>query len=594
MWCGLVTGLGEGAGLLGFQQLGWLSFKMAQLSVASEILWISPLLDFLLFLALGLVCCLVGSVVPTLRNVRVVGFLFSVLMAFDWLALSGRILTIAVVFLSLGLASVFARWLWKHRGEFLERCRRSLPWLAAGTAALFLGIEGYQWLAERRALAALTHSPAGAPNVLVLVMDTVRADHISGYGYARPTSPRLDRFARQGAVFENAIATSSWTLPSHASLLTGRFPHEHGAQSGPYDGRYPSLAEEFERRGYRTGAFSANAFFFSRATGFGKGFIRFEDVFATSSDMIARTLYGRRFYQSLLQRLGQEDIPGRKTAEQVTQSVERWLNRSGSSPFFIFANYFDAHDPYLPPQPYRSRYSPGQTPGGALNSFILRMELASPDQLQGEIDAYDGAIAYIDDQIGELLRWLDGRGISGDTIVVIVSDHGESFGEHGLLLHRNALYRETLRVPLMIRWPGHVPAGIRIAEPVSLASLPATLLELAGGNDPAQIPGPSLLPLWRSASSPPDFAYPLAELAQFHFDLEKRNPVYSGAMKSVITPRWQLIQHEKFGTSLFDWTTDPGALQDLAGTPQGQRVTQGLLRCLEKNPRNMDASRCGP
>lgn len=594
MWCGLVAGLGEGAGFLGFQQLGWLSWKVAQLNVAEEILWISPLLDLLLFSAAGFVFCAVGSLLPATRSPRFVGFSFAFLIAFDWLALSGRILTIAVVILSLGLASAAGRWLPKHAERFLQRCRRSLPWLAAATAMLLLSIAGSQRLAERRALARLAPAATGAPNVLFLVLDTVRADHVSAYGYRRATSPHLDQFAQQGVLFENAIAPSSWTLPSHASLLTGRFPHEHGAETGPYDGRYSTLAEEFALRGYRTGAFSANTFFFSREMGFGKGFHRFDDVFSTRSDMLARTLYGRRFFQSVLARLGYDDIPGRKSAAEVTRAIENWLDNSGSHPFFVFANYFDAHDPYLPPQPYRSRFSPGKNPGGALNSFILRMELRSPDQLQGEIDAYDGAIAYLDDQIGELLHWLNERGLARSTIVVVVSDHGESFGEHGLLLHRNALYRETIHVPLIVRWPGHVPAGIRVAPPVSLASLAATVLELAGGNDAAPFPGPSLIPLWKDAASPTGLAYPLAELAQFHFSLEKRNPVYFGAMKSVVTPRWHLIQHEKFGSTLFDWTADAGESRELAGSAEGQGVAQALLRCLQTNPRKLDQSHCSP
>ena len=594
MWWGLVAGLGEGAGFLGFQNLGWLNWKMTQLRVAPEILWISPLFDLLLFSVLALVLCLAGSLVPAAKIARAVGFVFALQTAYDWLALSGRLLLIAVVMLAIGLATVCARGFATQVQPNLRRVRRSLPWLAATAVILLLYVEGSQWMTERSALAGLAQSAAGAPNVLILVMDTVRADHLSGYGYVRPTTPQLDTFAKQGVQFDNAISTSSWTLPAHASLLTGRFPHEHGAERGPYDGRFPTLPGEFERRGYRTAAFSANASFFSRAAGFGNGFMRFEDVFSTPSDMVARTLFGRKFYQIVMQRLGYDDIPGRKTGEQVTRSVEQWLDASGSRPFFAVANYFDAHDPYLPPQPYRSRFSPGKIPGGALNSFVLRLKLRSPDQLQGEIDAYDGAIAYLDDQIGGLLRWMDERGLSRNTVVVILADHGESFGEHGLLMHRNALYRETIHVPLMIRWPEHVPGGIHVVAPVSIASIAATVLEMAGGNDPARFPGPSLVPFWRDGASPPDSPYPLAELAQFPFELEKQNPVFSGAMKSVVTPRWQFIRHEKVGAALFDWATDPGDLRDLAGSEEGRAVTEELTRCLKEDPRKLNPTHCGP
>jgi arylsulfatase A-like enzyme len=594
MWWGLVAGLGEGAGFLGFQHLGWLNWKMAQLSVAPEILWISPIFDLLLFSLIALGLCVAGSLVRAAKNARLVVFLFALLTAYDWLALSGRLLLFAVVILAVGLAVFCARGFAAELDKNLRRIRRSLPWLAAATVIVLAGVEGSKRMAERSALAGLAPAAAGAPNVLILVMDTVRADHLSGYGYRRATTPQLDTFARQGVQFDNAISTSSWTLPAHGSLLTGRFPHEHGAERGRYDGRFPTLPEEFERRGYRTAAFSANSSFFSRAVGYGKGFTRFEDIFDTPVDMAARTLFGRKFYQVVLQRLGYDDIPGRKTAEQVTRSVERWLDGSGSPPFFAVANYFDAHDPYLPPQPYRSRFSPGKIPGGALNSFVLRLNLRSPDQLQGEIDAYDGAISYIDDQIGGLLRWMDQRGLSRNTLVVILSDHGESFGEHGLLMHRNALYRETIQIPLLVRWPDHVPGGIHVAAPVSLASVAATVLELAGGNDSARFPGPSLVSFWRDAASPPGSAYPLAELAQFPFELEKQNPVFSGAIKSVVTPQWQYIRHEKYGAALFDWATDPGDLRDLAGSDEGRAVTEGLTRCLKEDPRKLDAAHCGP
>ena len=594
-WWGLLTGLVEGAGLLGLQHAGWLNWKMAQMSVAREILWVSPVADFLLFAGLALLICALGVLIPAIRDSRVLGFIFALMAVFDWGSLSGRLRIPAVVALSLGLATVWTRWFVKRPENRLRNMRRSLPWLAATAVVLLIGVQGSRWMAERPAMAGLGPANTGAPNVLVLIMDTVRADHVGIYGYNRATSPRLDRFARQGVLFENAISTSSWTLPAHASLLTGRFPHEHGAQTGPYDGRYLSLAEEFQRRGYRTGAFSANTYFFSRASGFGKGFVRFEDDFTSVRDMAARTLYGRKFYDFVLQRLGYDDVPGRKRATDITQSVEHWIGASGSRPFFIFANYFDAHDPYLPPQPYRSRFSPGKTPGGALNSFVLRLNLRRPEQLQGEIDAYDGAIAYIDDQIGSLLDWIDERDLSKNTIVVILSDHGESFGEHGLLMHRNALYRETIHVPMLLRWPGHVPENVRVAAPVSIASLAATLLELTASDNAAQFPGPSLVPQWRAASPVPasDLEFPLAELAQFHFDLEKQNPVYSGSMLSVVTPHWQMIEHSALGAMLFNWSTDPGDLHDLAANPEGRAVAQGLSRCLHDNPRKLDNKQCG-
>jgi arylsulfatase A-like enzyme len=412
-------------------------------------------------------------------------------------------------------------------------------------------------------------------------VDTLRADHLSSYGYHRPTSPRLDALAQQGVLFETAIATSSWTLPSHVSLVTGRYAYENPARGSPLDPSLPTIAEAFRARGYRTGAFSANTFFFSRQVGFGRGFIRFEDYFHSWADRAARTLYGRKVSQYLLQRLGFEDIPGRKLAEHVTAGTLDWI-ADDPRPFFVMLNYFDTHDPYLPPQPWRNKFSRQPNPGGVLNSFLLRYyPEMSPEQLQGEIDAYDGALAYVDDQIGRLLDALAQQGRLENTIVVITSDHGEMLGEHELFLHRNCLYREAIHVPLILRWPGRLPAGARIAQPVSIASLPATLMELVGAEN-AAFPGPSLAPLWQLPLPVANWPDPLAELAQFPFEPVKREPAYHGAMQSLVSPAWHYIEHEKFGPELFHWENDRAQTHNLAVTPEGRPVADALAAQLKQ------------
>jgi arylsulfatase A-like enzyme len=591
----MLTGLVEGTGLLVLQHLGWLNWNMAQMSVEREILYISPLFDLVFFLLLGVLFLPALPLVGARRAVPAAFFLFSAILFFDWLTLSGHLRLSGAFVLSLGLAAAGTRWFRRHEAAVLGATGRAARALLVLTLVLAAVIEiGQRW-AETQATRTLPPAATGAPNVLVLVMDTVRADHLSVCGYPRATSPNLERLARQGVLFDSAISTSSWTLPAHASLLTGRAPHEHGAERGPYDGRFTTLAQELRSRGYRTGAFSANYFFFSRQMGFGRGFLHFEDVFGSLADCAARTLYGRKFDQFVLQKLGFEDVPGRKRAADVNRELLDWLDRNGDHPFFAFLNYFDAHDPYLPPQPYRSRFTKERNPGGVLNTFILRHDLARPEQLQGEIDAYDGALAYLDDQIGKLMAALDARGLQRKTLLVIVSDHGESFGEHGLLLHRNALYRETLRVPLLLVWPGHVPVGVRISRPASIAAVPGTILDLLGGPAPERFPSPSLVRLWNSSTETaagwPDS---LAELAQFHFDLVKKNPAYSGSMASLVGPQWQFIEHEKLGAELYDWVADQREEHNLAATESVQPVARqmhealrasGALRTMMENPR---------
>jgi len=592
-WAGLLCGLVEGAGLLGMQQLGWLNWNMAQVAVSVEIIWIAALFDFLLFFAVGLLSAVSVGVAPRLLPVAVgaQGFL----LLFDWLALSGRIRHSGALMLALGLAVVFVRWYMAHAEAADRFWRRSLPWIAALALLSLAGIEGGKWWSERLALQALPAAAPDAPNVLVIIVDTLRADHLSAYGYTRQTSPRMDAVGRQGSLFETAIATSSWTLPSHVAMVTGRYRYENRPARGALDPAIPTVAEAFRDHGYRTAAFSANTFFFSSHIGFGRGFIRFEDFFHSWSDRAARTLYGRKITQFILRRLGHEDIPGRKLATDVTQSTLDWIV-GDRRPFLAYLNYFDAHDPYLPPQPWRDKFASRPNPGGILNSFLLRYyPEMSREQLQDEVAAYDGAIAYVDNEIGRLLDELDRSGVGQNTIVVITSDHGEMLGEHDLYLHRNCLYREAIHVPLMIRWPGRVPAGRRIAHPVSIASIPATLAELVG-LEPQPFPGPSLAALWQSSNPPADWPDPLAELEKFPFEPVKREPAYHGAIKSLVSPEWHYIEHEKFGQELFHWHDDPKQSNNLAASPSDRVVVEQFADQLRRRlaqPRTSDTQSSG-
>lgn len=584
---GLLTGLVEGAGMLAMQNLGWLNWNMAQVSVSAEIIWISAVAGLLLFLVVGVLLAMIAKLLPDSLAMRFAAGTLTLALFFDWLALSGRIRHSGAAALSVGLAVVYARWFSKHEPAAVSFWRRSLPWLAGATLATFIVIQGGQRLLESRAVAALPQSPAGAPNVLVIVVDTLRADRLSAYGHSRPTSPNLDKLTQQGVLFENAIATSSWTLPSHASLLTGRYEYENRAAQGGFGGKLPTLSEELRDRGYRTGAFSANTFFFSRRMGFGRGFLHFEDYFHSLQDMAARTLYGRKFSQYVLRRFGFEDIPGRKLAADVNRGALAWLDRDSSRPFFVFLNYFDTHDPFLPPQPWRGKFSQRPNPGGILNSFAHRYypEMTA-EELQSEKDAYDGAVAYVDDAIGKLLESLRSRGLLENTIVVVTSDHGEMLGEHGLYLHRNCLYREVIHVPLIIAWFGKdaqkIPAGARVPRPVTNAALPATVVELLGGAAQTKFPGPSLATLWKDPSAAADWPDALAELGKFPFEPVKKEPAYHGWMKTLVNSQWQFIVHEKFGYELYDWTADPQQARNLAAAAEAEQAARAMASKVEK------------
>jgi arylsulfatase A-like enzyme len=257
--------------------------------------------------------------------------------------------------------------------------------------------------------------------------------------------------------------------------------------------------------------------------------------------------------------LGWEDYPARKRAAAVSDSLIDWMDGGGARPFFAFVNYFDLHDPYTPPQPWRSRFGrPGELPGGIINSRLRHpdeRELTA-GELRTEQDGYDGALAYVDDAIGRVLDWIDSHGLRDRTIVVVTSDHGESFGEHGLVEHRNSLYREVIRVPLIIRWPGHVPAGVRVRQPVTNVALAATILEMAGAPD-GRFRGPSLSAAWTGAAAA-EWPLPLAEIAKQPFEPYRKRPVFDGSLRSVVSPTWQYIEHSARGPQVFAGPEPPG------------------------------------
>ena len=435
-----------------------------------------------------------------------------------------------------------------------------------------------QHVLERRHIARLPASPAGSPNVLVIVVDTLRADHLSTYGYRRPTSPNLTRLAAQGVLFENAIAACSWTLPSHASMLTGRYPHEHGAQwlSSALDRRYPMMGEAFQRLGYRTAGFSASTYFFSRRNGLGRGFIHFEDDFESPASALPQTYWGERVEKLLYRLKLRRDRLGRRSAHEISQHALQWID-SGRQPFLAFLNFYDTHDPYLPPEPYLHRYSRLKHPGGRISLAWDWFVGLTPEERQGQMDAYDGAIEYVDSQIGEVFRELAKRGLDKNTLVIITSDHGESFNEHGLMGHLNGLYRELIHVPLLLWMPGRIPQGLQVKVPVTNASLPATLFSFVSGGRPALFPGNLLQAAWTSNSI--EFAPPLSELAEMK--LTPLFPNYYGSLTSVTTSEWHYISGGKAGQELFRCCSDMPEIENLANTAEGKRVCERFRKQME-------------
>jgi arylsulfatase A-like enzyme len=406
--------------------------------------------------------------------------------------------------------------------------------------------------------------------VLLLLLDTMRAASMGLYGHTRPTTPNLDSLAARGVVFDRAVATSSWSNPSHAGIFTGHFAHavSTGWESG-LDETHPTIAEVMSAAGYRTAGFSANTRYVSRQTGMARGFARFEDfpradlVAAISTTWVGRLFTDRR--QLIPRALGVRDTPGRKHAPEVLEPLLDWIGGDSSRPFFAMANLMDAHAVYLPSEPYAGRF--GATPMPSLLSRIAgrlrQVTGGTPARVPRGIEpeGYDAVIARLDDELAGFFAELEGRGLPANTVVILTSDHGEEFHEHGMHGHGVSLYWPAVHVPLIVWLPGGSHAGLRVRQPVSLRALPATIADLAGVPD-SPFPGSSLAGAWNGAGLAPDTV--LSELPHPQPTAVrggKRLP--RGPMVSVVLDSLQYLRYADGSEEVFDIVADPREQNDL-------------------------------
>jgi arylsulfatase A-like enzyme len=305
-------------------------------------------------------------------------------------------------------------------------------------------------------LAAATDKPVDTsklPNVLFITVDTLRADHLSSYGYHLKTSPRIDQLAAEGVRFNRAHTVVPLTGPSHLSIFTSRYPQEHGARingtSLPRNSRWLSLPQILHRFDYHSAAFVSSWTLLSRLTQLGRWF----DVYEESLPRSYQLLQGSRY------------------AEDVTPVALKWLEANTKKPFFLWVHYFDPHSPYN----LREKFADPESSGHP-TTVIDPLD----EEMENRIRRYDSEIGYADHYIGRLLDRVDRLGLRESTIVVLTSDHGEALGEHGYVGHGRRLSEGIVRVPLMIRYPGKVPAGEVIQEPVSVLDISPTIIEMTG------------------------------------------------------------------------------------------------------------------
>jgi arylsulfatase A-like enzyme/Flp pilus assembly protein TadD len=373
----------------------------------------------------------------------------------------------------------------------------------------------------------------GAPIILISV-DTLRADRLPAFGYEGIETPHLDALAAESLVFENAYSPCPLTLPSHASLLSGVIPPRHGVRDNlgyRFDpDRHPTLPRLIKQAGYATGA-AVSAYVLRADTGLGQAFDHYDDAIAVRSD---RPL-------DRLERRGPATV----------EAAEEWIREREGQPFFFFLHLFEPHDPYEPPEPYRSRYE----------------------------DPYDGEIAWTDEILGGFFDFLREQDLYDRSMIIFVSDHGEGLGDHGEARHGLLLYREAIHVPLMVKLPKGRRGGVRIQRPAQLLDIMPTVLEMLRIVPPGQLEGTSLLELAGPGG---------AELDQrrvFSETLYGRIHYGWAELRSLVGSRFHYI--ESPNPELFDIVEDPGETRNVL--EDERRAFFELRRELEKLPSGFEA-----
>jgi arylsulfatase A-like enzyme len=430
------------------------------------------------------------------------------------------------------------------RAQQIRRHARAtaLAWACLGLVPLLL-------------LCACARWDSPPPQLLLLIsIDTLRPDHLGVYGYERPTSPTLDAVAAAGVVFEDVMSTSPWTLPSHASMLTGLYPSSSGVDShgAELPGNLATLASWLSEQGFATGAV-VNSLFVSERHGFDRGF---EDFF-----------YVR------------ESAAQREPSRLITDRARSWLEAPDERRRFLFLHYYDVHSDFVSTPESEAKFVgeyDGSVDGSTRQLLRVRVGLSDlrlgPKDIAHLFDRYDAGIRQLDDELARLLRYLDESGWAERTLLVVTSDHGEEFGEHGSYLHGRTQYQEVLHVPLILRGPG-VPAGVRIATPASLVDLVPTLLSTLGIPSPAGLDGIDLSVLWQRDVDG-------LELRLLYSEADHRNAI-PDATRSIRQGRFKLVVDRATGThALYDLERDRPELHDVAS--EHPKLTHRLLEQIEQ------------
>jgi arylsulfatase A-like enzyme len=412
--------------------------------------------------------------------------------------------------------------------------------------------------------------PAGTPDVVLVSLDTTRADRLSTYGYARETSPHLSALAADALRFDAARSPSSWTLPGHASMFTGLYPSRHGARlagawldgqsvdgrrrvAHPLPARVVTLAEALRDRGYRTGGFVANFSYLYRDFGVAQGFGVYDDA----PGLLLRVRpHAVRFAQQLAPGFCLKPF---RTAPEMNAAALAWLDGAAAGrPAFLFLNYMEPHQPWLAPAPFDrwSRDLPDARRLARKNLYTHAVHDLTPAE-EAFIGAnYDGQVAAMDAALGELIAALKARGRYEQALIVVTADHGELLGEHGQMGHiGRMMYEGLLHVPLVVKLPGAArPRGV-VDTPVQLVDVLPTVLAQVGAPLPPGVQGEALPAVTRAS---------VAEEEINPFLVAHYGDVYNRSLRVVYDGAWKLITTSRGEQLLFDLQADPGETTDLS------------------------------
>jgi arylsulfatase A-like enzyme len=467
--------------------------------------------------------------------------------------------------------------------------------IPVGVTAVLLGctllLSSERSLNASHAATLLSGTVASRPSVVLLTLDTVRADHTALGGYERDTTPVLGQLARQWSVYSRLFATADMTLTTHASMFTGLYPRQHGAfhipkpgsaDFHPLDPSFTTLAEVLAAKGYATLGVVANPDFLTPRCGIDQGFQAY-DV----HDLVPIDLTGTAYLRGLARAIltpftGTQDFDlTTRRAEEINRDAFSLLDevKRKGMPFFLFVNYMDAHAPYLPPAPFDRRF-----PGKDAAFSAARMQELQPlggnrfsslttKEKQGIVSEYDGGIAYEDEQAGRLIEKLKSLGLYDNTLILITADHGEHLADHQLLTHEVSVYQSLVHVPLAIKYPGQ-QAGTIIDTPVSQIDFMPTILAAAGIKSPLALSG---LDLRTINTAPPRTLFSVT-----YAD----HGMIGQSATAVIANGFKFIDSTRGTRELFDLAKDPDEKNNLyrADDKRGQEMHTELTDWQKRVP----------